>query len=280
MAALAVSAIVHRAAVHLFELFGRDALVAALELQVADDRAKVRVAAPLAEPEQRALHLPRARRHRRDGVGDGEAAVVVAVDGDDDVREALANGARDALRLVGEDAAVGVAQTQRVRARLRRALERAHRILCIRLVPVEEVFRVKYDLFAVLGQKAHALADHGKVLFGRRFEHVRRVADVALAEDGDVLCARRQKRLQIAVLRGRYPLAAGRAEGDDLGVAQLEPGDALKKLHLRGVGEGVARLDEVDAQRVEGADDLELVVDGKGNVCALRPVAQGRIENL
>ena len=270
----------HRAAVHLFEAVGRDALVAALELQVADDRAEVRVAAPLAEAEQRPLHLFGARLHRRDRIRHGEPAVVVAVDGDGDPGEALHDRFRDGIRLVGEDAAVGVAQAEGHGARLRRALEGAHRVIGVRLVPVEEVFGVEHDLFAVLGQKPHALADHGEVLRGVGLDHVGDVADMALAEDGDVLGARRQERAQVPVLRGGGVFAARGAEGDDLRVGEPEPRDALEELHLRRVGEGVARLDEVHAERVEGVDDFDLVLDGKGDVGALRPVAQGGIKNL
>ena len=125
MAAFAVSARVIARSYIVLEAVGRDALVAALELQIADDRAEVRVAAPLAEAEKGALHLLRARLHRRDRIGHGEPAVVVAVDGDGDPGEALHDRFRDGIRLVGEDAAVRVAQAQRHGARSVRALSRA-----------------------------------------------------------------------------------------------------------------------------------------------------------
>ena len=61
---------------------------------------------------------------------------------------------------------------------------------------------------------------------------------------------------------------------------QLHARDLLKELHFRGVGKGVARLDEVDAEPVECFDDFDLIVYRKGYVGSLRPVAQRGIEYL
>ena len=103
---------------------------------------------------------------------------------------------------------------------------------------------------------------------------------MALAEDGHIVGACRQQRLQIGVFRGGNALAAGGAEGHDLRVLQLHAADALEELHLRRVRVGVARLDEVYAQLVQLFDDLDLVFHRKGDICPLRAVAQGRIEYL
>lgn len=106
------------------------------------------------------------------------------------------------------------------------------------------------------------------------------MADVALAENGDVFGARGEERFEVAVLVGGNALAAGGAERHDVGVRKAQTRDALEKLHFGGVGIGVARLDEVHAQLIERLDDLDFVVDGEGDVGALRPVAQGGIEYL
>ena len=204
----------------------------------------------------------------------------MAVDGDGDGGECLNDLFGDPVCLVGEDAAVRVAQAQAVRAGVEGAFERIHRIRLVRFEAVKEVFGVEDDLFALLREKADAAADHFEVLLGGDFQHVGGVADMALPEDGDVFRPRGEQGFKVAVLCGVCALAAGGAEGDDVRVFQLHAADALKKLHLRGVGKGVARLDEVDAEIVEGTDDLYFVLHGEGDVCSLRSVAQGGIEYL
>ena len=181
----------HGAAVHVFQVFGLDAFVPALELQIADDGGEVGVAAPLAEAQKGALHLLCARLHRLDGVRHRQPAVVVAVDGDDDVGEALAHGAGDAVRFVREDAAVGIAQAQAVGARLGGARQSRHGVPLVRLIAVKKVLGVKDDLLPLRGEEANAVVDHLQIFFGRGLQNVRRVADVALAEDGHIVGARR-----------------------------------------------------------------------------------------
>ena len=63
----------------------REARVAELELEVADDRRQVGVAGALADAGQRPLDVTRSPGHGGHRVGDGAAGVVVAVDADGDV---------------------------------------------------------------------------------------------------------------------------------------------------------------------------------------------------
>ncbi len=89
----------------------RQALQPDLELQVGDHRGEVAVAGPFAEPVQRALHLASAGAHRGHRVGHRAAGVVMAVDADDHVvADVAVDLADDLLDLVGQRAAVGVAQ--------------------------------------------------------------------------------------------------------------------------------------------------------------------------
>ena len=87
--------------------------------------------------------------------------------------------------------------------------EGAHRVVLVRLEPVEEVLRVEHDLFAVRGEEPHAVSDHGEVLLGFRFQNVGDVADMALPEDGAVLRVRRKEGFEVCVLLGRDAFAAG-----------------------------------------------------------------------
>ena len=74
--------------------------------------------------------------------------------------------------------------------------------------------------------------------------------------------------------------AASRAERHQFGAFEFQRLYPLKKLHFRGIGIGVARLDEIDAQLVQRFADFQFVFDRKGNVRALRAVSQGGIEYL
>src|SRR5690606_16261453 len=72
------------------------------------------------------------------------------------------------------------------------------------------------------------------------------------------------------------------AEGDDLRVPQLEGGHAREEFHVLGVGARIAGFDVADAELVEPAHDLELVLDRERDALGLRAVAEGGIvgENL
>ena len=85
--------------------------------------------------------------------------------------------------------------------------------------------------------------------------------------------------LLILFFFGGDALAAGGTERDDLRVRKFQALDPLEELHFGGVGKRVARLDEVYAEPVQRLNDFYFVVYRKGNVCALRTVAQRRIEN-
>jgi len=81
-----------------------------LQLQVGDDRHEVRVASPLADAVDRALHLRRARFDGGQRVGDRAAGVVVAVDAERRPRQRFAHYRERGPDLGGQGAAVGVAQ--------------------------------------------------------------------------------------------------------------------------------------------------------------------------
>jgi len=55
---------------------------------------------------------------------------------------------------------------------------------------------------------------------------------------------------------------------------------ALEELHVLRVGPGVAPLDEVNAEPVQQARDLDLVLDREGEPLALGAVAERAVEEL
>ena len=142
------------------------------------------------------------------------------------------------------------------------------------------MFGVKNDFFAVRRKKFHALADHGKILFGSRFDDVCHVADMAFSENGDVFGIGGEQGFQIAVFCRRNAFATGGTECNDLGVGKFHALDPLEKLHFGGIGKRIARFNEIDAQPVERLDDFDFIVDGKRDVGTLCAVAQGRVEYL
>jgi hypothetical protein len=118
-----------------------------LEEECRDQRCQVRVAAPLSQPVQRALDLPRPGFDRGEGVGNGVAGVVVAVDAEPVARDAGGDDlGGDAADLGGERATVGVAEDDPAGTGLQRGVEAGEGVGWVRPVAVEEVFRVEQGI--------------------------------------------------------------------------------------------------------------------------------------
>ncbi len=117
--------------------------------------------------------------------------------------------------LVGETAAVGVAQAQAVGAGFGRGGQRLQRVVRIVLVAVEEVLGVEHHFLAVLLEVAHRVADHAQVLVERRAQDFQHLVVPALAEDGDGGGAGLEQRLDVGIVGDALADLARRAEGDD-----------------------------------------------------------------
>ena len=160
------------------------ALDAHLQLEVGDAGHQVGVAGALAVAVDRALELGGAAEHRRDGVGDRAAGVVLGVDAELLVgAEVGVDLAGDPLHLVGQRAAVGVAHHQAVGAVGGRRLQHAEGVLGVGLVAVEEVLGVEEHAQAGGLQERHALAHHRHALVEGGAEGVQHVEVPALADD-------------------------------------------------------------------------------------------------
>ena len=120
----------------------RDDFQAHLGLQTGDERGEVAVARAFAVAVDRALHLHRPGAHGGQRVGDAEAAVVVRVDAQRGGGKVGRRGAEDRFDLVGQAAAVGIAEDDQVRAAVAGGGQRGERVVGIVLVTVEEVFGV------------------------------------------------------------------------------------------------------------------------------------------
>ena len=206
----------------------RQGAYAHLQGEVRDDRGEVAVAGALAVAVHRPLHLHGAAAHAGEGVGDAAAGVVVEVDADlDVVAEVAGDLADDRLDLVGQRAAVRVAEDERLRTVLGGGLEDPQRELGVVLPAVEEVLGVEQDAEALAGEELDRVGHHGLALVERGPQRLGHVVVPRLAHD-----ARRGRPgvdqvLERDVLVDLAPGAAGRAEGDDAwsapGAARARP---------------------------------------------------------
>ena len=129
----------------------RDAGLVALSVvrfqhQRRDDRGEIGVAAALAEPVQRALDLARTGAHRGERIGHAIVGIVVHMDAEMVAGDVLHHLGHDRLDLLGQRAAIGVAQHDPAGAGLVRRLGAGKRVLGVRLVAVEEMLAVEQRL--------------------------------------------------------------------------------------------------------------------------------------
>ena len=258
------------------ELLVADDVDAELELEVHDHRDDVGVAAALAPAVETGLHLGRPGLHGEQRVRHREVGVVVDVDPYRAVDDApcLAHAAHDR---VGQRASVGVTERDGRRARARRRAQRREGVLWVVCVAVEEVLGVEDDLAALLGEEADRVGDHRQVLLLRRLEHVAHLDGGGFPDERHDRRLAREHGLEGRVARGLAADAAGRAEGDELGVLQPHVAHAREELRLLRIGAGVSALDVVDAELVELPDDRELVLDGEGEAFHPEAVAKGGV---
>ena len=249
-----------------------------LQHEVRDQRDHVGVAAALAQPVDRALHLAHARPHRGQRVGYGILGVVVRMDAEPIARDLLGHFAHDALDFVRQGSAVGVAEHQPARARLLGGGEAGHGIIGIGLVAVEEMLGVEHRLVHARLGVGERVGDHLEILGAVDFERHVDMEVPGLADHADVARLGLQDRRQPGVVGGAAPGAARHAEGHELGILELrrigeEP--VVGRVRAR-----PAALDIVDAQPVELARDRGLVGHGEIDALRLGPVSQGGVEEV
>ncbi len=258
-------------------------LVVGLEREVGHDADHVGVAAALAVPVDGGLYVTGAGSHRRHRVGHCQLGIVVGVDAPGDIGrigvgpERVTRVLEDGHQLVGERAAVGIAEddvTGTGRACRAQAVER---VLAIGPVSVEVVLRVVDHGPSLVSDPADRFGDHVQVLIERCAQHLEDVERPGLAEDGHDRGLRPHQLVEERVLGCAVVLVTGGAEGRQLGV---RPGHLLggrEELDVLGVGAGPAALDEGHAVLVEHPRDTDLVREREGDVLALGPVAKRRV---
>lgn len=140
---------------------------------------------------------------------------------------------------------------------------------------------VDEDPAALLAQEGDGVADHLQVLFEGGAQGEFHMAVVGLGDQRDHRGAGLQQCLDLGVLGGLATGPAGRAEGDQLGVLEL---DLLlgsgEELGVPGVGAGPAALDEAHAEVVQVPGNGQLVRDRQVDAFTLGPVAQCGVEDV
>src|SRR5437868_87577 len=232
------------------------------------------VAGALADTVHRALHLPRPGRDGGEGVGDGEAAMVVTVGRERypcGSRDALPHGAEDLLVLGREREAHRVRQIDRRGALLDRRCDHAAQVL---EVGAARVFRRELDVVGVAAGPAHGGARQLETVVPADLELVLQVNVGGRDEDVDASPGGRAQRLarEIDVLVG-----AARQRRQHR-TAYLS-GDFLDAAVVAGRGRREARLDHVDVQGIELTRHLYLFLGRHGVARRLLPVAQRGVEN-
>ena len=253
---------------------GREADVGRARVQQHHDLLERRVARALADAVDRALDLARAGLQAREGVGDGEPEVVVAVDGQHDVAQArhqLVEAAEEGDVLLRHRVADGVGDVDRRGALVERDL---HHLGGVLDVGARGVHRRELD---VVDQRAR-VGDGGAGLaldvLARRGELVLDV-DVRRRDEG---VDPRSRRVAYRPVGGvDVPDMSAREPGDH-GALDLAR-DRLHGLEVARRGDREAGLDDVHAQPRELVGDLELLGRVQRDAGRLLAVSQGGVED-
>ncbi len=235
-----------------------------------------RVAGALAEPVDRDLHLTRAGLDSREGVGRGEAEVVVAVDADSCISADEPDHAPDERPELGRDrVAHGVRDVDGRCAGVDDGLVDAEQEVGVR---ARRVLGAELDL-GVAAQRRAAVPDPAHRLRERFI-----TAQAKLVDEVDV--GRGDEHVKVGPLRSpdrldralRIAVAAARQGGDGDAAAGLA-GDPLHGLEVARRRGRKAGLDDVDPEARELASDLELLGRSQAGARSLLAVAQGRVED-
>ena len=248
-----------------------------LQRQRADERDEVGVAAALAEAVERALDLARAGLDRGKRVRDRAAAIVMGVDAELVARDGIRHVADDALDLVRQRAAIGVAQDDPARAGLVRRAGAGERVGPIGLVAVEEMLAIDDDLAAAGERRRDRVADAVEVLLRRRLERDADVVAGGLGDEADRIGIGVEQRRDAGVVRGRPAGALRHAEGGELRVLRALLG---KEARIERVRAGIPALDIVEPEAIEQRRDRALVLEREVDARRLRAVAQRRVEEI
>ncbi len=232
------------------------------------------IAGAFADPVHGHLDLPRARAQRRQGVGGGEAQVVLTVEGDHrllelrNVPKQLANGIRQA---VGQHVAHRVGDVDGARPGEE---GHPHQLGHELRIGAGRVHRRELDVVAVAARASHRGLRHPEHLLATLAQLLGEVHVAAVDEDVDARLRGAPQRSA----RGVHVTRHGPGQAADRGVAHLA-GHGFHRPGLGRRGGREAGLDHVHLHRGEPGGDLELVAHVEADAGGLLAVTQGGVED-
>jgi hypothetical protein len=166
-----------------------DSPQAHFQLQIGDHRQQVGIAHALSDAVHGALHLGGSGTHRGQSIGHRATGIVVAVDAETGLRIRRAHRPHDILYLKRQRAPIGLAQINGDSARLHRGPHARKRVGGVRLIAVEEMLGIEYDLAACRGQVGHRVGNHAQILVEGRAQRAFHLGIPRLSHDGHHGCA-------------------------------------------------------------------------------------------
>ena len=249
-----------------------------LEQERGNQGDKVGVAATFAEAVERALDLAHTGAHRSKTVGDGVLGIVLGVNAELVAGDMGHDLADDALDLVGQRAAVGIAQHDPACAGIGGSAQAVEGKARIGLVAVEEVLGVEHRFLPAGDGRGDAVGDQGDRFFGGRAERDLDVVVPRLADEAHGFGSSIEHRHQAGIVGSATPGAARHAEGGEHRPAERRR--VGEERRVGGVGARPAALDVVDSEGIERFGHGALVLDVEVHAAALVAVAQRRVEEV
>ena len=171
-----------------------------LQHQRRDQRGEVGVAAALADAVERALDLADAGADGGERIGHRLLGVVMGMDAEMIAGDDLRDLADDRLDLLGQRAAIGVAEHDPARAGIVGRLGAGERVGRVGLVAVEEVLAVEEHLLARLARRGDRLADPVEVLLLGGLERDADVIVPGLGDEADRVRLRVEERAEAGIV--------------------------------------------------------------------------------
>ena len=200
------------------------------------------------------------------------------MDADPVARNLLHHLAHDALDLVREGAAVGVAEHEPACAGLLRSNETRHRIVGIGLVAVEEMLGVEHHLVHAGLRIGERVRDHLEVLVAVDLEGDVDVEVPGLADHADIARLGLQDGGQSGIVGRTAAGAARHAERRELGVLELRR--VGEEAIVCRIGARPAAFNVVNPKQVQFARNRGFVGNGEVDTLGLGAVSQGGVEEV
>ena len=148
-------------------IFCEYAIALLLDAQIGDHGNQVCISTAFAKAVNGALHLQRACVDPGQRVGNGQVAIIVAMDADGDLlwRQDFSRQAGDVSAFIWQGSSVGVSQYDQLGPCLCGDAQRLGGVIWILLPAIKAMFRIVNDLTSTLCQETNAVGNHCQVFF-------------------------------------------------------------------------------------------------------------------